>query len=279
MEILNLGGAAEENSPAPKSRKKLRVILGIGALAAVTGIGSTLAANISLNGGGNVEFGQGVATTAACDDDITLTPISEFSNTEEDATFALTAIQISGIDLTPEGWDVYNEEWVTGFNSSEGTWNAGYEEHSGQYYNSDTDVWTNTCANKSLMLRAYTDDEAYADRTADDDISSPLLLNGYNYVRPSYNLDHSYNSGVGFRYDTYDNGIGWDYDYWTIADENGYDSDLDSLSLDVSWNGSNSVVTIYLNDESDTPPADSRWIDKLTIESAANTPNGWDSDN
>ena len=80
MEILNLGGAEDSYSPAPKSRKKLRVILGIGALAAVTGLGSTLAANISLNGGGNVEFGQGVATTAACDDTITLTPVSTFVN-------------------------------------------------------------------------------------------------------------------------------------------------------------------------------------------------------
>jgi len=102
VEILNLGRAPEQK---PKSRKKLRVLLGIGALAAVTGIGSTLAANISLNGGGNVEFGQGVATTAACDDSITLTPVSEFSNSEVDAAFSMTAIQVSGIDLTPEGWD------------------------------------------------------------------------------------------------------------------------------------------------------------------------------
>jgi hypothetical protein len=278
VEILNLGGAAENNNPAPKSRKKLRVILGIGALAAVTGIGSTLAANISLNGGGNVEFGQGVATTAACDDDITLTPVSEFSNTEEDATFAMTAIQVSGIDLTPEGWDVWDEEWVTGFNYSEGTWNAGYEEHSGQYYNSDTDVWTNTCANKSLMLRAYTDDEAYVDRTSQNNISSPLLLNGWNYLRPSWSLPGSYNSGVGFRYGSYALGSNtWDDEYWQIAD-NHYEAKLNALDVNVTWNGSNSVVTIYLDDESDTPPADSRWIDKLTIESAANTPNGWDED-
>ena len=141
MEILNIGGANENSGPAPKSRKKLRVILGIGALAAVTGIGSTLAANISLNGGGNVEFGQGVATTAACDDDITLTPVSEFSNTEEDATFAMTAIQVSGIDLTPEGWDATLNSgeggWDPNFNYSDHTWGAGYEEYSGKYKNSN----------------------------------------------------------------------------------------------------------------------------------------------
>jgi hypothetical protein len=129
------------------------------------------------------------------------------------------------------------------------------------------------------MLRAYTDDEAYADRTANDNISSPLLLNGWNYQRPSYNLDYSYNSGVGFRYISYEyDNDEWDSSYWTIADADGYDSDLDSLGINVSWNGSNSVVTIYLNDEPDTPPADSRWIDKVTIESAATTPDSWNED-
>ena len=98
MEILNLGGAQESTPSSPKSRKPLRVLLGIGALAAVTGIGSTLAANITLNGGDGVEFGQGVVTTAACDDDILVTPISTFVNSEDQ--FALDSIDFSNINLT-----------------------------------------------------------------------------------------------------------------------------------------------------------------------------------
>ena len=283
MEILNLGGAPESNTPAPKSRKKLRVILGIGALAAVTGIGSTLAANISLNGGGNVEFGQGVATTAACDDDITITPVSTFSNTEEDATFAMTAIQVSDIDLTPEGWnlDASPPTWDEHFNYSTRTWDAGYEEHAGQYVNVNGD-WTNTCENKVLMLRGYTDNTDYAGRTANNNISSPLLLNGWNYLRPSYGMD-SYNSGVGFRVVTYANGQ-YDYDHsaWDIVDCD-YDCNYDPTYVNTNYNGEygdeNSTVTIYLDDYDYYPPADSRWVDKLTIESAATTPSGWDSDN
>ena len=42
---------------------------------------STLAANISINTGGNVEFGQGIAGAAACDSSLTITPGSVFSNT------------------------------------------------------------------------------------------------------------------------------------------------------------------------------------------------------
>lgn len=101
MEILNLGGAQESTPSEKKSRTPLRVLLGIGALAAVVGVGSTLAANISLNGGGNVEFGQGVATTASCDGEITVTPISEF-NSADDA-FYLNSIQLSGIDTGTQG--------------------------------------------------------------------------------------------------------------------------------------------------------------------------------
>jgi hypothetical protein len=102
VEILNLGGASDDNSSAPKARKKLGVLLGIGALAAVTGLGSTLAANISLNSAtsGAVEFGQGVVTTAACDSTITVTPISAFDNSVSPAVFNLASIGLTDIDVS-----------------------------------------------------------------------------------------------------------------------------------------------------------------------------------
>ena len=105
MEILNLGGAPDNNSSAPKAGKKLRVLLGIGALAAVTGIGSTLAANITLNSAssGRVEFGQGLVTTAACDSDgINVAPASTFVNATAtpEARFNLSSIVFSGINET-----------------------------------------------------------------------------------------------------------------------------------------------------------------------------------
>jgi hypothetical protein len=298
VEILNLGGAAKGNSSAPKSRKKLHVVLGVGALAAVLGIGSTLAANIALNGGGNVEFGQGVATTAACDNDITLTPVSTFSNTEEDSAFAMTAIQLTGIDLSPEGWDVtlnagsggwslgftpgyvdgITNEWVDGF------WDPAQSEHAGKYY--DGTDWTNTCANKSIILRAYTDDSSYAIRTAGNNVSSPLLLNGFNNERPihgDFNGNwYSANSGVGFRFVS--GSFEGDYGsiYWALEDCD-YRCVASAVHIERTWSGENlwedSTVTIELNRDETTPPADSRWVDKLTIESAAVTPNNWNSEN
>jgi hypothetical protein len=102
MEILNLGGAQENTPSSLKSRKPLRALLAIGAVAAVTGIGSTLAATITLNTAtsGAVEFGQGVVTTAACDPEITVTPISAFANSAGTGAFNLQSIELSEIDIS-----------------------------------------------------------------------------------------------------------------------------------------------------------------------------------
>ena len=97
MDILNLGGI---NEPSERpSKKKLKVIIGIGLLAGVMGMGSTLAASITLNGGTAVEFGQGVQLVTACDDAITVTPTSTFVNstTEGQANFRLNTVTLSGI--------------------------------------------------------------------------------------------------------------------------------------------------------------------------------------
>lgn len=98
MSLLNL----ESADPAGKGGKKsLKVLLGIGGLSAVIAVASTLAANISINSG-PVEFGQGVAQTAACDDQITVTPYSTFINDSSTGSHRLTSIKIGGIDSSED---------------------------------------------------------------------------------------------------------------------------------------------------------------------------------
>lgn len=161
MEILNLGGAGEENIPPRlKSRrnKKLKIAVGIGSLAAVTGIGSTLAASISLNGGNAVEFGQGVATTAACNgtDSITLTPTSKYIPTSE--SFRLDTIKLSGINTaTPDAY--------TGIG----------------------------CAGKTLIIRAYTDDSDYSSFAVGGETANPLYFANYG--------GYFYNDGIAITLD------------------------------------------------------------------------------
>jgi len=92
MSILNFDGPSGRNFGKP-----LKIVLGIGALAAVVAVASTLAANININSG-PVEFGQGVAQTTACDSEIVVTPQSSFINSENDASHYFTSVEISEID-------------------------------------------------------------------------------------------------------------------------------------------------------------------------------------
>ena len=123
MEILKF------DSPGPsRPRKKnssSRSVLAIMTVAAVAALGSTFAANISLNSGAAVEFGQGVAVTAACDAAITVTPGATFTNTIATptpaatptnlGTFKVGTVTITGIDsacvnkvFKLQFWDITN---------------------------------------------------------------------------------------------------------------------------------------------------------------------------
>jgi hypothetical protein len=72
-------------------------MLGLAGIAAVALLGSTLAANISLNSGAGVEFGQGVALTTACDSEITSTPTATFANAEGGGTFNFSTVAFSNV--------------------------------------------------------------------------------------------------------------------------------------------------------------------------------------
>ena len=96
MSILNF-----EDKPGGNLKKPLKTLLGIGGLAAVIALASTLAANININSG-PIEFGQGVSQTAACDDQITVTPYSTFINDSSTGSHRLTSIKVSGIDSTQD---------------------------------------------------------------------------------------------------------------------------------------------------------------------------------
>ena len=81
MEILKFeGGAPRGRAKSSSNKKTIRIAVALGAVALVGVLSSTLAANITINSGANVEFGQGLSGAAACDASLTLTPISGFTN-------------------------------------------------------------------------------------------------------------------------------------------------------------------------------------------------------
>ena len=71
--------------------------LSFGAMGLVIFIGSTFAANININTAGQVEFGQGLTQTSACDTNFVLTPIATFSNGNP-GQFMLSGFRLSELD-------------------------------------------------------------------------------------------------------------------------------------------------------------------------------------
>jgi hypothetical protein len=169
-----------DDQPSPRtgaSKLKYKVVVGVGGLAGLFGIGSTLAANISLNNGGAVEFGQGVAQTAACDDDgFTVTPITSYDNAH--SMFRLDKVQVSGLNLTPVGTTT----------DGGGLYGTAEERaaNAGKYWDDSLSRWRNTCDNVVLDFKAYTNNPEYANYTQDGyaapttSIASPVMWSQYN---------------------------------------------------------------------------------------------------
>ena len=86
-------------TPEKKKRKLLVPFLaGLGVAALVPVIGSTLAAQITLNSGGPIEFGQGRVLTTQCDPNITITPHASYSSVS--SAFLVDLVELSDIDGT-----------------------------------------------------------------------------------------------------------------------------------------------------------------------------------
>lgn len=104
MSLLDFSDTPSRGKGTP--RKSLKLILGIGAIAGVVTLSSTLAASINLNSGAPVEFGQGIAQTTACSngDSLTVTPLSSFSNIGEGA-FYFTGVTVADIPQSCDGVD------------------------------------------------------------------------------------------------------------------------------------------------------------------------------
>ena len=146
MSILNLNTPQGGNSGG---KKKAKMWMGAGLLAAVLGVGSTLAANITINSPeGTSEFGQGVTQTVYCGAEegatVKVTPASSYtnststkdvtikyiSNTSGDSATAVTPVTIyafgssnlpsfktSANPSTKSGW------WLNGSSSTSAPYN------------------------------------------------------------------------------------------------------------------------------------------------------------
>jgi hypothetical protein len=189
---LNLESFDEKSKK--KSKTKYKAALGVGSAVSLFGIGSTLAANITLNNDQNVEFGQGVVTTAACDEDgFTITPVTYFDN--DDSIFKVDYVEVSGVNLTPEGSNWNDSDLGLTYADQA----AAKAAHPGQYYDTDANSWKNTCDGVVLDFKAYTDDPNYVNRTViDNTYGTPSLQNPIGWRQDHDPGDDTYNWEPGF---------------------------------------------------------------------------------
>ncbi|MEJ6573804.1 MAG: hypothetical protein QNL78_01585 [Actinomycetes bacterium] len=126
----------------PKSKRRFSGIITL--IAALVGgtfyIQSTLAANISLNSGSGVEFGQGVAQIVTCSgsQSLTITPIASFVNLSGSGAHKFASITVAnipagcdGVDFKISAYDSSNSTPLAIFNSTVST--AYIYNNSGSY--------------------------------------------------------------------------------------------------------------------------------------------------
>jgi hypothetical protein len=259
---------------SPKKKTKYKAALGVGSVVSLFGLGSTLAANISLNGGGNVEFGQGVATTAACDEDgFNVTPHTSYDN--DHSIFRVDYVQVTGLDLTPEG---------TGYSAAGyGSQAAAKTAHPGEYYvNGD---WKRTCDNVVLDFKAYTSDPEYAQYTDDaydnpsnTAITSPVAWSqGFDNNSPQ--LDWIESAGFAVIFDSNDEGSSYDWNSAVYANEpNNWHGMSNDVYVDNYNNSSLWTSQAEFNFRSNNAP-NAASISKITVQSMNSFPTSYYANN
>ena len=99
MEILRFDDAG---STTPQRKKSSKGMLVVGLVATLFGISSAFASStITINGAAPIALGQGVTAVTACDDVISIAPITEMSVVSDTPTFFMTNLVIGNINTNP----------------------------------------------------------------------------------------------------------------------------------------------------------------------------------
>lgn len=90
MEILNFDSNGSSRSP----KKRARLVTLIGGAFLFAAVGSTFAANITINTTDSLEYGQGLTQAAACNPSLKVIPVNKFTNSAGGGTFYLETITV-----------------------------------------------------------------------------------------------------------------------------------------------------------------------------------------
>ncbi len=91
MEILNF----DSNGSGRSTKKRARLVTIIGGAFLFAAVGSTFAANITINTTDSLEYGQGLTQAVACESSISVTPVNRFINSAGGGAFYLETITVT----------------------------------------------------------------------------------------------------------------------------------------------------------------------------------------
>jgi hypothetical protein len=91
MEILNF----DSNGSGRSTKKRARLVTIIGGAFLFAAVGSTFAANITINTSNSLEYGQGLTQAVACESTISVTPVNRFINSANGGAFYLETITVT----------------------------------------------------------------------------------------------------------------------------------------------------------------------------------------
>jgi hypothetical protein len=107
MSLLDLNSG---KGSSPRMKRGVKLWVGAGLVAAVVGIGSTLASSITINSGDTTEFGQGVQRTVYCGSEaqtLKVIPVSSYKNksgsVDPAGTFYMTGVRVESIPTASDG--------------------------------------------------------------------------------------------------------------------------------------------------------------------------------
>lgn len=118
-EFLAIAGTTRRRSHSGRRRKPGRAnlavralaVAGIGAVAVSAMLGTTLADDVTI-GTGQIEFGQGIATTHACTDSVTVDLPSTYNSGS--SSFELSELVVSGINTVACGTKTFTARLFDG---------------------------------------------------------------------------------------------------------------------------------------------------------------------
>ena len=271
-------------NPEPTSQKKsknYKKALRVGGAVSLMGIGSTFAANITLNDNRNVEFGQGLAQTAACDSNgFSVIPVSSYDNSH--SAFRVDRVQITGLDLTPVGFG-WDDSDLSGAYADQ---DAAALAHPGQYYDTAADAWKRTCDGVVLDFRAYTDEAQYAPFTrygyydvSNPDTSTAVAWGQLNGLRPTSSYEQTL-SNPGFAVKMSFPDLDWSGDgsWQTKASDGMYDQQhvyFDDGGYGYNADPSDSYFEFYF--DTDWRP-NAATISKISVASSSDFPSDYTYD-